>query len=165
MGVLSDWKDKIQAEAGRFIEKNAFEDTGQKESKRGRFGGRDWQNMFTAGVFSKSSLKTFTDVSTHDFDSAGGNIQNFEKQQRASVFGANLGHQAVFRDEGENTDAGGAEPMPPVGAGTRSARQDARQRAIDTQKKRFGLSNTVGTTPLGVQGFGAVTGKKRLTGE
>jgi hypothetical protein len=165
--------DKVFEEAGRFIDKTADDDLSMKDAKRGNINSGGWRNILHGGLSSKS---TFSSANEARRLQASGDIKGSgraaEKAVGASVrsnvaagYGFNAGHQAIFGIEGDDTEAPAAQSLPPVGAGTRSARQDARQRAIDTQKKRFGLSSTVGTTPLGIQGQGAPTGKKRLTGE
>jgi hypothetical protein len=68
-----------------------------------------------------------------------------------------------------NQDDGPTPPPvtggPGVGAGTQTAVQAARRRAIAENVARRRRSGTTATSPLGVIGAGATTGKKRLTGE
>lgn len=55
--------------------------------------------------------------------------------------------------------------LPGQGANNIGAKAKARQRALEAQKKRFGISDTVATTPLGLVGGDISLGKKRLIGE
>jgi len=146
------------------INKHAPESSSHKDVRRGRMSGNDWQAAFGKGLNTRQSLSSVNE-STFDPTKYEQGLRTNQEEHRKAQYGAHLGHQAIFGGQDGGTEAPPAQPLPPVGAGTRTARQDARQRAIDTQRKRFGLSNTVGTTPLGVQGGGAPTGKKRLTGE
>ena len=158
--------DRYTKEHNKVIDKLGTDKLDKKDLKRGRLDSGGWMNVFGAGLNSKDFLKLGTRTLKGDI-SVGerGYRQSVTNFQYTGAYGANVPHQAIFRDPGGGTEAPPAQPLPPVGAGTRTARQDARQRAIDSQRKRFGLSSTVGTTPLGVQGQGAPTGKKRLTGE
>jgi hypothetical protein len=70
----------------------------------------------------------------------------------------------LFRED-DPTKPPPAEQLPSQGAGVSAAKQAARRKAIEKAKARFGMKDTVGTTPLGIQGPGASTGTKRLTGE
>ena len=54
---------------------------------------------------------------------------------------------------------------PPQGAGVTAARQEARRRAIAAARARMGLASTISTSPLGLQGTGAATGQRTLTGQ
>jgi len=54
---------------------------------------------------------------------------------------------------------------PAQGAGVTAARQEARRRAIAAARARMGLASTISTSPLGLQGTGAATGQRTLTGQ
>jgi hypothetical protein len=68
-----------------------------------------------------------------------------------------------FRGKDERPPPVGAKPG--QGAGNIAAKQQARARAIAAARGRFGIGDTIATSPLGLTGDGAALGKKRLIGE
>ena len=67
---------------------------------------------------------------------------------------------------GKESDPPPVGKRPSQGAGTVQAKAQARQRALREASRRrgLGLSGTVQTTPLGLQGDGAATSRRRLIG-
>jgi hypothetical protein len=69
--------------------------------------------------------------------------------------------------KGKKEDPPALGEAPGSGADTIAAKRQARQRALQAaaRRKGLGLSGTVATTPLGLQGDGAAVSQRRLIGE
>jgi len=131
--------DKVFDEIGRGIEKFGTKDVSTKKARGGRFSGSEFLSSsigaggLTKGVLGSANraLKAQAGGKVRESASAGDDAgKAASRSLGASVFGANVGHQAIFGVKEDNTSAPGAQPLPNVGGNERSARAQARQRAM-----------------------------------
>jgi len=140
---------KIGAQAG-------FGERGQKgQTNKSDFLSALGLGGFTQRQISERSNFNIGNVLKADLDAVKG-----------SAFGANVAHQLLFKEEA-GTDAPPVRGAPAQNEQVLSAKRQARQRAINaaSQRRGLGLSGTIATSPLGLQGDGAATSSRKLIGE
>lgn len=154
-------------EAGRLTANSGFDERAKSGKLRG------WKDILSAtgitapfqGVESRLNLL----ANPFDGDAVQSALTDQYNQSRSQVFGANLGHQAgaALFGSPDDVDAPLASKAPAQNEKTLTAKKQARQRAINAaaQRRGQGLSGTIATSPLGLQGDGAATSSRRLIGE
>lgn len=138
---------------GKNLEREARRGDSSFFAKKGAafaFGPQDPSGgLITAGLLHQTSDRR-TQRASEDVGAAG------------AISGGGAFTHLLKRDDDVNPPP--VDELPAQGAGVRSAKQRAREQAIAAAKKRFGFSDTVATSPLGLQGEGAPLGKKTLIG-
>jgi hypothetical protein len=145
-------------------------------SKKGNFGSRARDGKMNSG--------DLLNILSHGWGDTSQNLIEFQKDpskqgardlfseswksQTGALYGANVGHQLLKGSyDGKKTDAPPLAKKRSAGLGTIAAKRQARDLAQNQAASRrgLGLGGTIATSPLGLQGDGATTTRRRLIGE
>lgn len=142
-----------------------------KRAKEGKMKGGDFFSAFLGGPLgTQENANKMLDVFRNpNKETIRASLSSHFKTTKGQILGANLGHQLIapLFDVEDAPDAPLVKDKPAQGATTIAAKRQARQRALNAaaQRRGLGLSGTVRTTPLGLQGDGAAVSRRRLIGE